>query len=38
MHALIYDADAKTHIKIVAVALITAILIVLIGIHAHLGA
>lgn len=38
MHALIYDADAKTHIKIVAVALIAAILIVLIGIHAHLGA
>jgi len=38
MNALIYRADIKTHMKIVAVALVAAILIALIGIQAHIGA
>ncbi len=38
MNALIYRADIKTHVKIVAVALIAAILIALMGIQAHISA
>ena len=38
MNALVYRADIKTHVKIVAVALIAAILIALMGIQAHISA
>jgi hypothetical protein len=38
MNALIYRADINTHMKIVALALVAAIFIALIGIQAHIGA
>ena len=38
MNALVYRADIKTYVKIVAVALIAAILIALMGIQVHIGA
>lgn len=37
MNGLIYQADVKTHLKIVTVALIAAIIVALIGIEAHVG-
>ena len=37
MSISICDADMKTHLKIVVVSLITAIIIVVIGIRAHVG-
>lgn len=37
MSASIYDADVKTHLKVVIVSLIAAILIMLIGIQWHVG-
>jgi hypothetical protein len=37
MNALIYQADIKTHVKIIAVALIPAILIAAIAIQEHIG-
>jgi len=37
MSASIRDADVNTHLKIVIVSLIAAILIVVIGIRAHVG-
>jgi hypothetical protein len=37
MSVSISDADVKTHLKIVVVSLIAAILIVVIGIRAHVG-
>lgn len=38
MNALINQADSKTHLKIIVVALFAAILIVVMGIRAHIGA
>ncbi len=38
MNALIDHADINTHVKIVVVALIAAIVIVVMGIRAHVGA
>ena len=38
MNALINQADSKTHLKIIVVALVAAILIVVMGIQAHIGA
>ena len=37
MTALIDHADVNTHVKIVAIALIAAIVVMVIGIHAHIG-
>ena len=37
MNALISEADVKTHLKIVIVSLIAAIIIVALGIRAHVG-
>ena len=38
MNALIYQADINTHVKIVVVALIAAILIAVMGVRTHIGA
>ena len=37
MNALIYQADLKTYVKIVAVALIPAILIAVMAVQAHIS-
>ena len=38
MNGLIYQADVRTHVKIVTVALAAAIAVAMIGIKAHIGA